>query len=160
MAAIRPAQAGDLPKILDILNREIEQGYAHFGTEPMSPADLESEFHDRAPHPWLVAIEGDVAGFAKASAWKNRGGYKKTCETGIYVLPEFKRRGIARALYQSLLKELEKADFHTILAGIALPNEASVVLHESLGFRHVGTLPEVGWKLGAWRDVGYWAITL
>lgn len=156
---IRAATQGDLAQILDILNHEITTGFAHFGTDPMSLADLEKEFENAPDYPWLVCAEGKrMQGFVRASPWKNRGGYRQTCEIGVYVRPEDQGQGIANRLYLSLIAELRDRQFHTVLAGIALPNPASIRLHESFGFKHIGTQPEVGWKQGAWRDVGYWAI--
>ncbi|HTQ09677.1 MAG TPA: GNAT family N-acetyltransferase [Fimbriimonadaceae bacterium] len=156
---IRATQAEDLPEILAILNREIAEGAAHFGTEPATLAEIKKEFETSSDYPWTTAFDGgELAGFARASAWKPRGGYLRTCEIGIYVRPEFQGRGIGGMIYRTFLPELQKRGFKTVLAGIALPNAASIRLHERFGFTHVGTLPSVGWKLGEWRDVGYWAL--
>ncbi len=156
---VRPVEAHDLPQILDILNFEIANGFAHFGTDPMSLDALSREFQNAPDYPWLAALDGDtVQGFVRASPWKNRGGYRQTCEVGVYVRPDLQGRGIARLIYEALLPELRAKQFHTVLAGVALPNDASIRLHENFGFRHIGTQPQVGWKLGAWRDVGYWAL--
>lgn len=167
MATIRPALAEDLPEVLEILNREILEGTAHFGTEPMTLADIGREFAQADRYPWVAAVGGDdggdggelrVLGFARASAWKSRGAYRRTCEIGVYVRPELHGQGIASQIYEVFIPALRDAGFKTLLGGIALPNPASIRLHEGFGFRHVGTLPSVGWKLGAWRDVGYWAL--
>ena len=77
------------------------------------------------------------------------------CANAVYVDPAFARKGIGRALYGELLEHLA-GNYHAAFAGIALPNEASVALHEAMGFTHLGIYREVGWKLGAWRDVGWW----
>jgi phosphinothricin acetyltransferase len=160
MPIVRAASAEDLPQILEILNHEIAEGYAHFGTDPQTFLEIESEFDQAGNFPWMVAVEeGRIIAFARASRWKPRGGYNQTCEIGVYVRPELQGRGIAKAIYAQFLPELSSRQFHTVLAGVALPNPASVRLHEGFGFRHVGTLPQVGWKLGEWRSVGYWALT-
>ncbi|HWA81917.1 MAG TPA: GNAT family N-acetyltransferase, partial [Fimbriimonadaceae bacterium] len=150
----------DLAGILEILNREILEGYAHFGIEPASLADTEREFDQAGNLPWMVAEqEGVIVGFARANPWKSRGGYRYTCEVGVYVRPEAQGQGVGIRIYESLIPELRSRGFKTLLAGVALPNPASVRLHERFGFQRVGTLPQVGWKQGAWRDVGYWALT-
>ena len=116
---------------------------------------------ESARYPWVVAAAGaDVVGFARASPWKSRGAYAWTVEMGVYVCAAARGAGVGRALYDALVPMLREAGFHTALAGIALPNDASVRLHESIGMRAAGVLPSVGYKLGAWRDVGYWAMRL
>jgi phosphinothricin acetyltransferase len=158
LMTVREAAEGDLPGILEITNREILEGYAHFGEETLSLRELhETWMAGRERFPWFVAAEDSlVLGFARGNEWKSRGAYKRTAEVGVYVRPDRQGQGIGRALYDALLPEMERRGFHTLLAGIALPNDASIRLHESFGFRHVGTLPEVGFKLGDWRDVGFW----
>jgi L-amino acid N-acyltransferase YncA len=157
---VRAAEAKDLPAILEILNREILEGVAHFGTEAMTLEALEKEFETRGSYPWIVALDDQkVVGFARASAWKSRGAYRQTCEVGVYVRPELHGRGIGRQIYDVFIPELLYRGFKTVLGGIALPNPSSIGLHERFGFHHIGTLPCVGWKNGAWHDVGYWALT-
>ncbi len=159
---VRDAADRDLAAIIEILDREVREGFAHFGSEPMDAERVRADFEaESATYPWIVADEeGDVLGFARAYPWKARAGYAWTVEVGVYVRVDAQGRGIGRALYERLIPDLKRAGFHVALGGIALPNDPSVRLHESLGFRRVGTLPEVGWKLGAWRDVGYWALLL
>lgn len=109
-----------------------------------------------ASHAWLVAeIEGVLAGYAYGSPHRSRAAYASSCDVAVYVDPAFARRGVGRALYAALLAQLAPR-FHAAFAGIALPNEASVGLHEAMGFTPVGIYREVGWKLGGWRDVGWW----
>jgi L-amino acid N-acyltransferase YncA len=160
LISVRSVCAKDLLDVLEILNREIAEGFAHFGTELQTRADIEREFSQASQYPWFAAFdEGRLVGFARASAWKARGGYSRTCEVGVYVRPELQGQGIGRQLFEVFIPELQSRGFKTLLGGIALPNPASVQLHEKFDFRHVGTLPSVGWKQGAWRDVGYWALT-
>ena len=107
--------------------------------------------------PWLVAARSaTVEGYAYATRWKERSAYRFTVETTVYVAPHAHRRGTGSTLYAQLLSRLAGLGLHTALGGIALPNPASVALHERHGFVHVGTLREVGFKLGRWIDVGYW----
>jgi phosphinothricin acetyltransferase len=107
--------------------------------------------------PWLVIeVRGVLAGYAYATPWKSRSAYRHTVESAIYVAPAHAGRGLGTRLYGALLTELRQLGVHAVLGGIALPNAASVALHERLGFEQVGQLREVGWKLQRWVDVGYW----
>jgi L-amino acid N-acyltransferase YncA len=110
-----------------------------------------------ASHTWLVAeVDGAVAGYAYGSLHRTRAAYASSCDVAVYVDPAHGRRGIGRALYAELLPLLADRGFHAAFAGIALPNDASIGLHEAMGFTPVGIYREVGWKLGGWRDVGWW----
>lgn len=112
-------------------------------------------------HPWLIAeLDGVVAGYAYASRHRERGAYRWAADVTVYVGPDHHRRGVGRALYETLLRLLTDQGFCTACAGITLPNPASVGLHESCGFRPVGVYRAIGWKLGAWRDVGWWQCDL
>jgi L-amino acid N-acyltransferase YncA len=107
-------------------------------------------------HAWLVAeLDGSVAGYAYGSPHRARAAYASSCDVAVYVDPARSRQGIGRALYAELLVELGEK-YHAAFAGIALPNDASVGLHEAMGFTPVGIYREVGWKMGGWRDVGWW----
>jgi phosphinothricin acetyltransferase len=107
--------------------------------------------------PWLVAErDSAIEGYAYATRWKERSAYRFTVETTVYVASHAHRRGTGARLCAALLARLDALGIHAALGGIALPNPASVALHERLGFVHVGTLREVGFKLGRWVDVGYW----
>jgi L-amino acid N-acyltransferase YncA len=108
-------------------------------------------------HPWLVAVErGNVCGYVYASAHRERAAYRYSADTTVYIAPETQRRGIGHALYAELLPELKRRGLHMAFAGIALPNPASVALHESMGFKPVGVYREVGFKFRRWHDVGWW----
>jgi L-amino acid N-acyltransferase YncA len=107
--------------------------------------------------PYLVAdADGRVAGFAYAGPHRARAAYRWAAEVSVYIDPDFRRRGVGRALYERLLGLLERQGLTLALAGITLPNDASVALHEAVGFRSVGVYRRVGFKAGAWRDVGWW----
>ena len=108
-------------------------------------------------HGWLVAeAEGNVAGYAYGSPHRTREAYAPSCDVGIYIDPSFARRGVGRLLYGELLRVLKERGYHAAFAGIALPNDASIGLHEAMGFTPIGIYREVGWKMGGWRDVGWW----
>jgi phosphinothricin acetyltransferase len=107
--------------------------------------------------PWLVLEEeGAVIGYACAVRWKSRAAYQHSVESTIYLAPELTGAGRGVALYSTLMEQLAKLGVHCVLAGIAQPNEASVGLHEKLGFSKVAHLAEVGRKFDRWVDVGYW----
>ncbi len=114
-----------------------------------------------ASHPWLICErDGAVAGFAYATSHRARPAYRWTAETSVYVAPDHQRDGVGRGLYGALLGLLRRQGLYVACAGITLPNDASVGLHESLGFEQVGVYRGIGFKAGAWRDVGWWRLAL
>lgn len=114
-----------------------------------------------ASYPWLVAeLDGDVVGYAYATAHNERGAYRWSTDTSVYVAPSHHRRGIGRALYGALLPLLVRQGLYVACAGITLPNDASVGLHEACGFEPVGTYRRVGFKNGRWWGVGWWLAQL
>lgn len=111
--------------------------------------------------PWLVfEREGRISGYAYAAAHRSRAAYQWCVDVSAYVHADERRRGVGRALYTSLLSVLVLQGYYNAYAGITLPNPASVGLHESVGFRPVGVYREIGYKLGAWHDVGWWQLAL
>jgi L-amino acid N-acyltransferase YncA len=114
-----------------------------------------------AMYPWLVcADQTEVQGYAYASRHHERAAYQWSIDVSVYVRADAHRRGIGRALYAALLRIVVAQGFYNAYAGITLPNPASVGLHESFGFRPLGLYRCVGHKLGAWHDVGWWALDL
>jgi len=114
-----------------------------------------------ATHPWLVAKRaGELLGYAYACAHRERPAYRWAADVSVYVADSHRRRGIGRALYGELIERLRLQRFRVACAGITLPSEASVQLHERLGFEPVGVYRGIGWKAGAWRDVGWWQLEL
>lgn len=115
----------------------------------------------QATHPWLVAEDGEeVRGFAYGCRHRERAAYRWAADVSVYVDAGARGAGVGRALYAELLDRLRAAGLRTACAGITLPNEASVALHESFGFEPVGVYRRIGWKDGAWRDVGWWQAEL
>ncbi len=155
---IREARPEDAADLLAIYRPFVETTAVTFETEVPSVEDFAGRVaKSRAGWNWLVAeTPRGIAGYAYGTRWRERPAYGKTVETSAYLDPRFHRRGIGRALYRALLDDLTGKGFHTAVAGIALPNEASVALHRALGFEPVGIFREVGWKRGAWHDVGWW----
>ena len=108
-------------------------------------------------HPFLVFEDrGAVVAYAYASSHGTRAAYRWSVDVAVYATPDVHRRGVGRALYTRLFDVLARQGFHSAFAGITLPNEKSVGLHEAMGFLPVGTYVEAGFKFGAWRDVGWW----
>lgn len=112
-------------------------------------------------YPYLVCdIDGQIAGYCYGSVFRTRTAYQWTTETTVYVHPDFHRRGIARALYTALINILRGQGYMNALAGVALPNDASVKCHESVGFEKVGVYANAGFKANGWHDVGWWQLEL
>jgi len=112
-------------------------------------------------YPWTIFEEkGKVVGYAYASQWKGRIGYKQTVESSVYLHKDYSGKGIGSALYEDLFARLKKLNMHCVLAGIGQPNKASVALHEKFGFTNVAMFKQVGQKFGNWVDVGYWQLLL
>jgi L-amino acid N-acyltransferase YncA len=128
-----------------------------FELEPPTAKEMAARIADYGgSHAWLVAVlGGQIAGYAYGSPHRSRAAYASSCDVAVYVEPAFARQGVGRALYAALLPLLARC-YHAAFAGIALPNAASIGLHEAMGFTPVGTYREVGEKFGAWRDVGWW----
>lgn len=112
-------------------------------------------------HQWLVAeSSGEIVGYAYGCPHRERAAYRWATDVSVYVGREHHRRGIGRALYGELLTRLAAQGFYIACAGVTLPNDASVALHQSLGFTPVGVYRRIGYKLGRWWDVGWWQLSL
>ena len=159
---IRSATAADAQAICSIYNHFILQSTVTFEETAITPDDMAARIAAGSGRlPFLLAeLDGAVAGYAYAAPWKTRSAYRYTVESSVYVAPGFAGMGLGSRLYQALLQDLRERDVHAVLAGIALPNSASVGLHEAFGFAKVGQMREVGRKFGQWLDVGYWQLVL
>ncbi len=156
---IRPATAADADAVARIYNHYITDTIVTFEEEPVSATTMAERFveTEAAELPWLVAErDGAVLGYAHASKWKGRCAYRFTAEVTVYLDPAHGGQGLGSALYGALFPLLKARGFHSVLGGIALPNAASVALHEKFGMTQVAQLKEVGFKFGKWIDVGYW----
>jgi L-amino acid N-acyltransferase YncA len=155
---IRPVEECDAARCAEIYAPFVADNWVSFELDPPGEDEMASRIADfGASHGWLVAeVDGHVAGYAYGSPHRPRPAYASSCDVAVYVDPAHSRRGIGRALYAALLPLLASKGFHAAFAGIALPNEPSIALHEAMGFTPVGVYREVGWKLGGWRDVGWW----
>ena len=151
---VRPADSRDFDAIAAITNHYITTSTIHFGYEPVTADALRASVRPR--HPWFVADDDRaVVGYAKAGAWRERAAYDWTTEIGLYVEHTARGRGIGRALYTALLAELARRGFRSVIAGITLPNDASVALHRAFGFVDAGVVREAGYKHGRWNDVAF-----
>jgi len=159
---VRLIQGDDIPAITSIYNYYVQNTCISFEEAPIT----QSEMADRVAHisgsfPWVVYEEaGKVAGYAYAGPWKERAAYRFTGEVTVYVDRTSLHKGIGSILYEYLLREIRKTEMHSLMAVIALPNEASVRIHEKFGFRKTAHFREVGYKFGTWIDVGYWQLIL
>lgn len=140
----------------------VESGATSFEEEAPDAAAFAARIAEaQAGFPWLVAERGgDVAGYAYACPHRYRPAYRWAVETSVYVAESGRRSGVGRALYAELIRRLRRQRFQVACAGITLPNSPSVALHESVGFVPVGVYRRIGWKDGAWRDVGWWQLEL
>lgn len=140
----------------------VADGLASFETEAPDAAEMAARIESAgATHAWLVLeADGEPAGFAYAGPHRARAAYRWSCEVSVYVALDSLRRGVGRRLYEELFGLLRRQRLLVACAGITLPNEASVRLHEALGFQPVGTYRSIGWKHGAWHDVGWWQLAL
>jgi len=160
---IRAALPGDADAICAIYNHYVGNTTISFEEEPVSAGEMAQRIADvgAAGLPWLVLVDGDtLIGYAYATKWRVRQAYRFSVETSVYLDCQRTGRGAGRMLYDALLAELRQRELHLAIAGIAQPNEASVRLHERLGFKKVAHFGEVGRKFGNWVDVGYWQLQL
>lgn len=155
---IRAATPEDAAAVSLIYAPYVTGSAVSFEAEPPAPDEMRARMEAGADlYPWLAAEEdGALLGYAYAAPFRTRHAYRFTVETTVYLRAEAQGRGVGRRLYEPLLGLLERQGFTQAIAAIALPNAASIGLHEKIGFRHAGTYGRVGFKLGRWWDVGLW----
>ncbi|WP_062304086.1 GNAT family N-acetyltransferase [Demequina subtropica] len=161
--------ARDAARIAEIYAHYVRHDTATFEVEPVSGDEMWARIEKIRSKglPYLVIEdEGRVVGYAYAGPYRERAAYDHTLEASIYLDADVRRGGVGTALYTELIERLRSltdsvhAPVHSVLGGIALPHPGSVALHEKLGFRHVGTIPEAGLKFDRWIDVGFWQLVL
>ena len=159
---IRGAIDADAQAVYEIYSPVVTHTAASFETTPPSVAEVRDRIAmATATLPWLIGdLDNTVVGYAYASPHRARAAYRWSVDTSVYVSDAWHRTGIGRALYRALIERLTAFGYVNAFAGITLPNPASVALHESVGFTPVGVFQSVGFKLGAWHDVGWWEIQL
>lgn len=159
---IRLAGEADAEAIAGIYRPIVESTTSSFETTAPDRAEMARRVRETlASYPWLVCeIEGHVAGYAYATRHRVRDAYQWSVETSVYIDAAYRRRGVGRGLYESLLAMLAAQGYVNAYAGIALPNPGSVAIHEAMGFEPIGVFRGVGYKLGQWCDVGWWQRSL
>ena len=159
---IRDVTEKDASHITRIYNYYILHSHSTFEIESIEVDEMSGRIQKVISDfqlPWLVKEEnGRVWGYAYATKWKAREAYNRTVETSVYLDQEAMGKGIGTELYKRLLDKLQSDGYHSLLAGISMPNDSSIKLHEKLGFQKVGQLKEVGHKFNRWIDVGYWEL--
>jgi L-amino acid N-acyltransferase YncA len=159
---IRPATPADAAQICAIYNHYVRETVITFEESPVAEAEMAQRISDVTSRlPWLVWETGEgILGYAYATPWKVRAAYRHSVESSIYLAPQATGRGIGTRLYEALIAELRPQNIHCVIGGAAMPNPASVSLHEKLGFKKVAEFQQVGFKFGRWIDVVYWELIL
>lgn len=160
---IRSVTPADADAIARIYNYYVLNTVITFEEQPLSAAQMAGRIAELtgAGLPWLVVeADGQLAGYAYAAKWKPRSAYRFSAEVTVYLDPGLAGRGYGSQLYTALLALLRESGAHAVMGGIALPNPASIALHEKFGMTKVAHFSQVGFKLGRWVDVGYWQVIL
>jgi len=161
-AKIRQVSLDDAVQIQAIYSPYVRSSSISFEVDEPTIQEVRNRIEAISVHyPWLVAsLPEGILGYAYASRHRERAAYQWDVEVSVYVEQSFQRQGIGTLLYTVLLKVLKDLGYYNAYAGITLPNERSVRLHERLGFRKVGVFTKVGYKLDGWHDVGWWELEL
>ncbi|HXD81457.1 MAG TPA: GNAT family N-acetyltransferase [Candidatus Acidoferrum sp.] len=157
---VRPATESDLPVVNDVYNQYVAETHYTFDVEPMTIDERRewfTHYDETGRYRVIVAVsEGIVIGYASSSRFRVKPAYETSIETSVYLAPESVGRGAGSRLYEGLFKALEGEDVHRAYAGIALPNPASIGLHERFGFKRVAHFTEQGRKFGRYWDVAWY----
>ena len=159
---LREVLPDDVGAICGIYNHYVEKTCITFDETPMSLEQMRAKVEQiSAAYPWVVYVEsGRLQGYAYAAPWKPRGAFRYTVEASVYLRVDATGRGLGEQLYQSLLDRLRTSGMHLVIAGISLPNEASIRLHRKLGFQEAGRWLQAGYKFDRWVDLSYWQLLL
>ena len=159
---IRNCTPQDAEAVCEIYNHYVRETVVTFEEIPVTVSDMAQRITEvTARLPWLLwESEAGVLGYAYATPWKVRAAYRHSVESSIYLARDATGRGIGRELYAALIAKLRAQGLHCVIGGAALPNPASVALHEKLGFAKVAEFRQVGFKFGRWIDVAYWELLL
>ncbi len=159
---IRDITFNDTEDICNIYNEYIKNTIITFEEQPVEVEEMKNRISEVVQnYPWLVYEENKkVIGYAYATRWKARSAYEHTVECTFYLEKNYTGKGIGSKLSEELIKRLKEKSIHSIIYGIALPNDASIALSEKFGFKKIGHFKEVGYKFNKWIDVGYWELIL
>ena len=165
MIAIRAATPDDAAALAAIYAPHVLTGTVSFEVDPPDARAMRTRMAaSEGLYPWIVVTngeaEGGVLGYAYATKFRERAAYRYVVESSIYVADVAQRQGAGRLLYKALIDTLKAQGFVQAIGAIALPNDASIRLHEAVGFRRAGVYREVGYKHGQWLDVGIWQCAL
>ncbi len=157
---LRTIKIQDAREISEIYNYYILNSVITFEESPVSIEEMGQRIASITSElPWLVyEHDGQIAGYAYASKWKTRSAYRHSAETTVYLKHGQSGKGVGTLLYAELINRLGNMGFHALIGGIALPNDASVALHQKFGFEKAAHFKEVGFKFNQWIDVGYWEL--
>lgn len=154
---VRAAMPSDADGIAAVYAPVVTDTWASFEEVPPAPAELRRRMRTAPRLPWLVAADaGSVVGYAYASQHRARPAYRWSADCSVYICVDHRGRGLGRRLYEPLINALRDLGYVSAFAAIALPNQASVRLHEAMAFAQIGVFSEVGFKHGRWHDVGWW----
>jgi phosphinothricin acetyltransferase len=160
---IRQARPKDADDIAIIYNHYILNTVATFEEEVVSGNDMSERIMkvQSSGLPWFIAEEHDkIIGYAYATKWSERSAYRFSAEVSVYLSPASESKGWGTKLYEKLFKQLQYHSIHIVIGVIALPNAASIALHEKFGMEKIGCFKEIGYKFNEWIDVGYWQMKL
>jgi len=158
--SVRRAEEGDAAAITAIYNHYVEGSIATFEETPVTAVEIVRRMNTTRTGWWVAEREGQLLGYAYADDFKSRSAYRYSLEVSVYLHHDSHGAGAGTALYERLFEEMRADGYHLAIAGISLPNAASVALHEKFGMEKVAHFYEVGFKLGKWIDVGYWQCRL
>lgn len=162
MTEIRRATPADAEAFCDIYNEHVLGTIVTFETEPVSHEEMAGRIEEKlVQHDWLtLEDDGVILGYAYYGTFRTRAAYRHSVESTIYLAPGAFGRGLGTQLYRALLTSAQERGYRELIGGVALPNPASVALHEKLGFVRIGVFPRVGHKFGRYIDVGFWQCSL
>jgi phosphinothricin acetyltransferase len=162
---IRPVELSDAAAIADIYNYYIDETIITFECDCIDSNEIASRIAAVSDEgfPWIVYVDDESAellGYAYAGKWRKRIAYRFVVESAIYLRKDCTGKGIGRKLYDELFRKLREKEIRSVIAGISLPNGASVAAHRAMGFRNVGVFEKVGFKFDRWIDVEFWQLDL
>lgn len=158
MPNVRTAVPGDLPALTAIYNHYVVHTPITFDLAPFDPGERRTWFDDHSGRRYRLLVaeqDGEIVGYASTSRWRPKAAYDTTVESSVYVRADAVGHGIGRRLYDSLFELMADEDVRTVVAGVALPNDASVALHQRCGFVRVGVFEAVGRKFDRFWDVAW-----
>lgn len=158
---IRPVTVADAQQLVAIYNYYVIHSIVTLDLVPFSAKDFEEKISTiSSQFPFIVYEENDeILGYAYANTFRTKSAYNKTVELTIYLKHNTLGKQIGKKMYSELIQQLKEENYHVLIGGLTLPNDASVKLHEGFGFEKVAHFKEVGYKFDKWHDVGFWQLT-